>query len=259
MDHPGGTDRPGLWEAARRLAIGGAIGLVAFGLPFAAYWTVAHTQMGVELDDEDGLFEWIGAGAFLVAAILQFVLFWRSDVARSQRLIRFARRDSFHLGLGVVLFLGFAEEISWGQRIFGWATPADMLVENMQGETNIHNLAPFHGDSLLNVHRLFNLFWFGYGVLVPLTAAVVPPLSVLYRRIGLPIPPLWIAGLFVGAFLAWRLYHALEPADALAPGQELAEGAVAVCFAVLGIEQLRRTDPSHGGSEPSATALVRSA
>lgn len=259
MHHPRDTDRSGLWEAARQLAIGTAVGIVVFGLPFAAFWTVADSQLGLELDDEDGVFEWIGAGMFLVAAIFQAVAFWRSDVPGPQRLIRSMRRNPFHLGLAVVLFIGFAEEISWGQRIFGWATPADMLLENMQGETNIHNLAPFHGDSLLNVHRLFNLFWFSYGVLVPVTAAVVPALSVLYRRIALPVPPIWVGGLFVGAFLAWRLYHALEPARALAPGQEIAESAMAVCFAVLGIAQLRRIDDGRGRSEPSPTALVRSA
>jgi len=32
------------------------------------------------------------------------------------------------------------EEISWGQRIFGWETPVAWKKLNLQNETNIHNL-----------------------------------------------------------------------------------------------------------------------
>ncbi len=41
------------------------------------------------------------------------------------------------LGLGSLYFLG--EEVSWGQHIFGWATPDWWTAVNDQGETNIHN------------------------------------------------------------------------------------------------------------------------
>ncbi len=42
--------------------------------------------------------------------------------------------------LVLVLIVMIGEEISWGQRIFGWETPADYAVINKQGETNLHNL-----------------------------------------------------------------------------------------------------------------------
>ncbi|MBI4003948.1 MAG: hypothetical protein HY353_02905 [Candidatus Omnitrophica bacterium] len=32
------------------------------------------------------------------------------------------------------------EELSWGQRLFGWTTPDWMAARNLQGETNLHNL-----------------------------------------------------------------------------------------------------------------------
>ncbi len=41
---------------------------------------------------------------------------------------------------GSLLWLG--EEISWGQRIFGWRTPAGWASLNLQQETNLHNLVP---------------------------------------------------------------------------------------------------------------------
>lgn len=39
-----------------------------------------------------------------------------------------------------VLFVVAMEEISWGQRLFGWSTPAEWVALNDQGETNFHNL-----------------------------------------------------------------------------------------------------------------------
>lgn len=42
--------------------------------------------------------------------------------------------------LALILFWMAMEEISWGQRIFGWETSDYFLENNMQGETNLHNL-----------------------------------------------------------------------------------------------------------------------
>lgn len=46
--------------------------------------------------------------------------------------------------IAFVAFVNFGcggEEISWGQRMFHWHTPAMFAKENIQGETTIHNLA----------------------------------------------------------------------------------------------------------------------
>jgi hypothetical protein len=49
----------------------------------------------------------------------------------------------FSLGLFVVAM----EEIAWGQKLLGFATPAWMLPVNMQGETTLHNLGSLQGKS----------------------------------------------------------------------------------------------------------------
>lgn len=41
----------------------------------------------------------------------------------------------------LVLLVMIGEELSWGQRIFGWATPDSIAAINKQGETNLHNMA----------------------------------------------------------------------------------------------------------------------
>jgi len=62
--------------------------------------------------------------------------------------------------LGAVFVIG--EEISWGQRILGFATPESLEDVNNQGETNIHNVGI--------VLRVFNL-----GVLASCAAAMALP------------------------------------------------------------------------------------
>jgi hypothetical protein len=240
------------------MAVGGLIGLLGFGSVFVAFGTVANDQLGVDLTREDGLIEWLGALAFLLAAILQLVLYWRSEVPPSARLVRFARRNPFHLGLAVVLFIAFAEEISWGQRVFGWATPDDFVVENVQGETNLHNLAPFQGDSLLSMTRLFTVFWLAYCVILPLVATALAGVMALCERISLPIPPIWIGGLLLGAFVAWRTFNSLQSTTDIANGQELWEAVKGVCLVALGVAQIARIDlGATAGSEQSQRSIVR--
>lgn len=41
----------------------------------------------------------------------------------------------------LILFVMAGEELSWGQRIFGWATPEVISKVNAQNETNLHNMA----------------------------------------------------------------------------------------------------------------------
>ncbi len=232
-----------LLSAARPILAGGVVGLLGFGAIFAAYSIVSDTEFGRSLTAEDGFVETVGAAAFLIAAVLQAVLYWGSDVPRPQRLISSLRRNPFYLGLAVLLFLAFAEEISWGQRIFGWETPEAMLTANAQGEMNIHNLVPFQGGgSLLNAHRLGNIFWLLYCVLLPLTVVALPRVRRFGQRISLPVPPLWIGGLFVGCYLAYRLYVVFIGTGRLGNSGELQETLLASCFVVLGLAQLRARD-----------------
>ena len=59
--------------------------------------------------------------------------------------VRFAKRKTWLLVgvfalLALVTFWMALEEISWGQRIFKWETTGYFADNNMQGETNLHNL-----------------------------------------------------------------------------------------------------------------------
>lgn len=84
--------------------------------------------------DEDGLFESATAVALLFCAVLLFITgvgrAWRHDRKLAPAVVVMA----------VFCGLLFLEEISWGQRIFGWSTPENFEELNAQSETNLHNM-----------------------------------------------------------------------------------------------------------------------
>jgi hypothetical protein len=86
---------------------------------------------------EDGLIELATAGilvpALVVAAIAARLL--------SKRKLRLAAAILVVYAFGCFWLLG--EELSWGQQIFGWQSPAYFEAQNLQGETNLHNMKFF--------------------------------------------------------------------------------------------------------------------
>ena len=94
--------------------------------------------------------------------------------------VSFFRRKHRQAGAGVVsALLAFVtvvlagEELSWGQRIFSWATPAGFAAANDQRETNVHNMATY----------LFQDTWyFGCWVLLVALPFFRPGLSALLAR-----------------------------------------------------------------------------
>jgi protein-S-isoprenylcysteine O-methyltransferase Ste14 len=155
---------------------------------------------------EDHAIELAGALSLLAASVACLVI-WR-QVRGDVRWPRL-RRASL-LVLAALFFFGFGEEISWGERILGFAPPDSVREANRQGETNVHNLNFFAGT--VNPDRVFQLFWLAIGVVVPLLGLWQPARSRLQRF--LPILPAALAPLFVlNQLLTWgfdRLF-ASEP------------------------------------------------
>ncbi|MGH2543892.1 MAG: hypothetical protein ACRDIB_13905 [Ardenticatenaceae bacterium] len=102
---------------------------------------------------EDGPFEWLTALLLLTAAFL--------IGGAAYRLRRAARGTQYwwvlrgYLLLAALFFLFAMEEVSWGQRIVGWKTPAAWQDINYQDETNLHNVVS--NRLLFNVLPLFLL------------------------------------------------------------------------------------------------------
>ncbi len=83
---------------------------------------------------EDGIVEYATAICLLLAS---FILL-RHALSMKGRAPKLAVGMTFFYAL--LFFFGAGEEISWGQRIFGWETSEAMKAINRQDETTLHNI-----------------------------------------------------------------------------------------------------------------------
>lgn len=199
---------------------------------------------------EDGPIEMATVVFFLVAC-LAFLRVWRLRGVSSVRREEGAGRRAVFGILAVLMFVCAGEEASWGQRVFGWQTPDGWSELNAQSETNLHNLAVIEGGvrdsktrsllrSLTNANRLFAIFWLTFFVLVPVLDRTLPAARSLFRAVGLPVPPLWIGGLFILNQVAFIVgNHHLEVIGSISneafPLDELKECNSALVYAAAGL------------------------
>ena len=150
---------------------------------------------------EDGLVENLTALSAFLAGGLLFAAAWMEK----RRLPRIA----FLVGGLAMAFLG-GEEISYGQRIFGFATP-DFLSSNNQGESNFHNMPGVKTDLQL-FHELAPLLCY------VTFAAYFSGRDSLFR---IPLPSLPLALGFLAIFL-FAIAPPTWKAQALGAGWRLA-------------------------------------
>lgn len=150
------------------------------------------------LSAEDGPLEWATA-AFLFVGCLVCL----------RRAIRGGKglRHTFIFGMGaLILFFGAGEEISWGQRVFGWGSGEFFAENNAQGETNLHNLMA--GDVKINkviFGALLSLAFAIYFVVLPWILRRNAMLRELANAWFIPVPK-WQHGVaFVIALIVMSL------------------------------------------------------
>ena len=131
------------------------------------------------LTREDYWVENLTAVWFLLAGLLLFVT---TLVERS-----FFRRCVYILGAMAMVFAA-GEEISWGQRIFGFATPDFLMHLNEQKEFTVHNIA----------NKLFDIIWLNGTLILCMTTSAAFFAS-KDRLFGIPLPsiPLMLGFLIV--------------------------------------------------------------
>lgn len=189
---------------------------------------------------EDHYFELIGASALLVTSIL-FLFGFRLARKTLERNRISLIKQAVYLGLAVLFFFGAGEEISWGQRILGFQTPAPVSQVNQQDEFNLHNLSIWQSSKILDANRMFDLFWFLFAVLTPAVALVVPSFK---RFAGQFIPIVfWGIGLlflynYLWAKLAKVLFGTVYSFEAISLAQavqEIKESNYAIVFILVGL------------------------
>lgn len=132
---------------------------------------------------EDGVLESLSA-VFYFAATGIFAFGFKNKPAP----LRF-----WCLFFAVLMFLVGGEEISWGQRIFGMATPASLEAVNLQNEFNIHNIDGIHQHVRMVGVAFVSLFCF----LIPISNRFSQKMSQFYAQRGVPLFPLNTAWLVV--------------------------------------------------------------
>jgi hypothetical protein len=145
---------------------------------------------------EDQAVEWASFWSFLVAGCV-FVV-----AARRQRRTTGAL-PWFLLGLALFSLFVAMEEISWGQRVFGYRPPDYFLARNYQQELNLHNTASTEARLLA-----FRGVILVYGVALPFIA-LVPAIDRMLDRFAIVPPPVeltpsMLAMLWIHAEYPWK-------------------------------------------------------
>ena len=132
------------------------------------------------LTEEDHLYEVVGATALFLTGVFFLVAYFRSH--HLPKLVRLS-----FIVLTLLFFFGAGEEVSWGQRIFGFEVDGQGV--NLQAETNFHNLTIFDIRTAdIAMRDMFNAFWFGFTFAVPLAAAYSSRVSQWARRVIVIVP-----------------------------------------------------------------------
>jgi len=125
------TYRPGL-RYVDGLLFGAAYTVLIFTVIYQV--TGLHDEFRRGFAAEDGPLEWGTVARLLATAVV---------LMRSAMFLRRKNRGGAALACGVYALLfvfAVGEEISWGQRLFGWESGDFFLEKNAQQETNLHNL-----------------------------------------------------------------------------------------------------------------------
>jgi hypothetical protein len=198
------------------------LSIVIIGIVFVAMSNgLINKSLIIFVSKEDGLIEQATALIFLICSFLSAFVAMKTSV-RSRKII--------HTLFATGFFLCFGEEISWGQRIFGFETPEIISEANVQNEFNLHNLGGYLFD------HLFILGVFTYGFVFPALTWMHEFWLKLMDKLGLPIasPGLAVGFLLTSMIHDWTVYRVL-PVTLVSIG-ELRELLSSICFLLLMIE-----------------------
>lgn len=139
---------------------------------------------------EDLIGEWMQCFGFAIAAMFSVGI-----------VLQGGRYRWFFMLLAMACFYTVMEEISWGQRLFDFATPEMLLERNLQGEANLHNLltGPVSTSGKTVIAYLLAMALLGYGLIYPLTARLNWRITQWLDAVGIAAPPCYLWPYFTTA------------------------------------------------------------
>lgn len=193
-----------------------------------------------QINGEDGVLETASALLLLMASVL--------SASVALRIGRQHQRFRCHTMLAVLFFMMFGEEISWGQRIFGFSTPEGLATINVQNEVNLHNMFGYVFDHLFIVGFLV------WAAAVPLLYHAFLPFRKLFLSVGLPVPSVGLAVAMTAAALMIDpvVYRFLDPLPTLRLA-EARETLSALSFFLLTWEVSRHFPARAGANQRFAS------
>ena len=222
--------------------------LLIYGGIIVSYFALRKIDIDFlfQLTKEDGLVEYTGAVFFLAASLIFLFLYLNSVKNENIFFGKRIKRNIYFGILSLLFFICFGEKISWGQRIFEWATPSVLTELNAQKKTNLHNLWLFQSRNidgtkksflglLLNMNRLFSIFWLIFCIIIPVINLFFKRFATLFYYIGIPIVPIWIGGLFITNYISFHLAIINLDTELISGLDEYKESVYAIFFTILAI------------------------
>ncbi len=179
---------------------------------------------------EDGPLQNTTSILFGLSSICFVAIAFRSDFIKEKRT---GPTYLMTVAWALLMFIFMGEEISWGQRIFGFATPESLSAINGQNETNIHNIV-FVDTFLGGKYRYLSIMMLLTGLFIPLFS-----LTNLGKHLvqwwAFPVSPLMYWFLFVGAYIYGKIYREFTfSTNDAAEVRELLMSIAMFCFALHG-------------------------
>ncbi|MBC7509446.1 MAG: hypothetical protein H7320_11975 [Ferruginibacter sp.] len=222
--------------------LSGYIISIPFVLLFSyLFYNIANSDTVILWGKEDSFFEWLTALFYFISFVLLLLTFKKN-------------RNIFLVLLGMVMLFGAGEEISWGQRIFGFATPEEINKLNVQHEFNIHNLVIFNGKYMngelktglsrfFEIDMLFKIFTIFFGLVLPFCVYHFKFIASLTKKFKIPVPPISIGIFFAISWIGLKLSLAAIPLEKntthywriYMAGPEIAEFVSAYIMAVVSL------------------------
>ncbi len=117
--------------------------------------------------------------------------------------------------LALASFYTFMEEISWGQRLLDFASPAYFAEHSYQNEANLHNLltGPVESWTKTLLTYLISIAFIGYGVLYPLFLKKKWQPAVFFNQWGVAPPPLALLPAFIVAAVCEMEFFSFNEAE----------------------------------------------
>lgn len=199
---------------------------------------------------EDGPIENLTAAFFALASIGFTVAAVRAPMMRGQLWYR-----GMTIAWALLMFLACGEEISWGQRIFGIATPELMSQINAQDETNLHNIRVVN-EFLGGSYRWMTIYLILTGLGIPLFALTKWGRA-LFGFFRFPVSPWAYSVLFLGAYVYGVYYRVWFPIPGLEPPNaptEIREFLMAVGSGFFGLHAALWPGDTYVGVAPSRPA-----